>query len=75
VPDTPTALTLTLTLSLVSASKTVRVPLLLRPALVSVSAVAALSVLASLMSGPSLVPVMVTVTRAWLSVPFPRRMA
>ena len=65
VPPVPVATTPvieTSTVSLVSGSATVRVPDVERPALVSLRPAEALSVPMTLMSGASLVPVMVMVT-------------
>ena len=62
VPPATTLLTATLTVSFRSASVRLKVPLVLNPALVSVSPPVALSEPWTEMSGASLLPVMVMVT-------------
>ena len=69
MPEVATEVTTVETVSDRSASRTVKVPLVLRAALVSVRAAVAVSVGAAawtLMSGASLVPVMV-ITTVWVS--------
>ena len=62
VPDTTTPLTAELIVSDVSASVTVRVPDVVRPALVSAIVALAVSVPTTAITGASLVPVRVMVT-------------
>ena len=59
-----TVLTAVVTVSIRSGSRTVKVPLVLRPALVSVSAAVALSPTSTVITGGSLTAAMVTVKTA-----------